>query len=427
MIAADTIAAPATAPGPAAVGMVRISGPQAFAVAGRVCRRWPAVVDARRAVRTAFQRDGAVFDEGIALPFVGPASYTGEDLVELHGHGGHALRVLLDAVLAAGARIADPGEFSQRAYLNGKLDLAQAEAVAQLITAQTDRALRVARAALGGSVSREVEALERALGALRGRVEGILDFEAESAGAEVGLDIEVRALSAWARRLADGYRSGRRLFARSEVVLAGPVNAGKSSLFNALCGEDRALVDASPGTTRDLVTADWELDGMPLRLCDSAGWRDAVGVEARGIEKGRDAAQVAALVLWVCPAGSMEPPPDAGWLRVAAKVDLAPKVRLDPGVVPVSVVAGTGLSALRAAISARLMPGADEEIQGVTERQAMAFGQASEALERASGTPELELAAEELALASRALATVRGEGIGPEVIDEVFRQFCIGK
>lgn len=427
MIAGDTIAALATGAGPSAIAVVRISGPRAFELGQKLCLRWREPLQPRVARYSPFVRAGQPFDAGLYLAFPGPASYTGEDLLELHGHGGAAARVLLQAAVEQGARLAAPGELSERAFLNGKLDLVQAESVAALIAAQTERALRAAASGLGGALSEQVDEFENALISLRGRVEGLIDFPAEAEGAEVGLQESVAALGAKVRALAGSYARGRRLFGRSEVVLVGPVNAGKSSLLNALAGEERALVDAEPGTTRDLVTADVELRGMPLRLVDTAGWREARGVEARGIARGRDAAARAELVVWVTSVEALEPPPEPDWIAVAAKRDLQPGSPLPEGVIAVSARTGEGLDALRAAVAVRLDAGGEDERLVVTERQALELTRAAEALERASVSVGVELVAEELALASRALEQVRGRGSDADVVEAVFRQFCIGK
>ena len=423
----DTIAAPATAPGPAAVGIVRLSGPDAFEIGRRICARWPEPLEPRRAFTTDFLRDGRVFDAGLALAFPGPGSYTGEDVLELHGHGGHATQALLAAVVAAGARLAEPGEFTQRAFHSGKVDLVQAEAVAQLISAQSERALQAAARGLGGSLSEKLEELEDAVLDFHGRIEGLLDFPAEAEGAESGLSEALSMLASDVEALAATFSRGRRLFVRSEVVLAGPVNAGKSSLLNALMGEERALVDADPGTTRDLVTADCERAGLPLRLVDTAGWREASGVEARGIALGRAAAGRAELVLWVTPIDSFEVPPDSRWLSVVTKRDLDPMRQLAPGSLGVSVRTGEGLDALWGAIVERLGVGGDDALLIGVERQAEGLRVASAALRRAAGQGELELAAEDLTSAREALASVRGKAVEGDALDRVFRQFCIGK
>jgi tRNA modification GTPase len=410
------------------VGIVRLSGPEALRLARAVAPALPAAPPPRTALRSPFVRAGAAFDEGLVLFFPAPRSYTGEEVVELHGHGGLATQTLLAAVLEAGARPAEPGEFTQRAFLQGQLDLVQAEAVALLIAAQSERALRAARAALGGSLSSRIAALQQALQALRGRVEGLLEFPAESEGAEAGLPEAARALAGEVHTLARTYARGRRLFTRARVVLAGPVNAGKSSLLNALVGEERALVDEEPGTTRDPVVAEHTVEGLPLQLVDTAGWRDASGVEARGIERGRAAAREADLVLWVTATAAPEPPPEPGWLGVASQRDRHPGP-VPPGFLGVSAHTGEGLAELWREIARRLggAPGEDEAVVA-RERQARGLTEAGEALERAAAHgPALELMAEELAGAAVALERVLGSAASGEVMDEVFRQFCIGK
>ncbi|MBS2029902.1 MAG: tRNA modification GTPase [Deltaproteobacteria bacterium] len=427
MKASDTIVAPATAPGPAAVGIVRLSGSEAFSIGRMLCARWPERLEPRKAFFARFVREGDAFDSGLVLPFPGPASYTGEDVLELHGHGGRATQELLAAALACGARLAEPGEFTQRAFVNGKLDLVQAESVAQLIAAQSGRALRVAARGLGGSLSEKLDQLEDAVLDLQGRVEGLLDFPAEAEGAEAGLVEAMSMVAGELEALASTFAQGRRLFVRSEVVLAGPVNAGKSSLLNALVGEERALVDALPGTTRDLVTADCERGGLPLRLVDTAGWREASGVEARGIAVGQAAAERADLVLWVTPIDALEPPPDAGWLHLASKRDLDPARKISDEVIAISARTGAGLDTLWEAVSRRLGAGSEDALVVGVERQALGLGEASAAIRRAAEQGALELVAEELGRARSWLASVRGRALEGDALDRVFRQFCIGK
>jgi tRNA modification GTPase len=424
--AEPTIAALITGAGPAAVAIVRLSGADAFAIARRICGRWPDPLVPRRAFHATFFGDGQPFDSGLVLTFPGPASYTGEDVVELQGHGGHAARRLLEASVAAGARLAEPGEFTRRAYIAGRIDAVQAEAVALLIAAQTDRSLEVAQSNLGGALSATVLDFEEKLTGLRGRVEGLIDFAQEADGAEVGLAEGIRTLAGQVRALAATFSQGRRLFSRSEVVLVGPVNAGKSSLLNAMLGEERALVDAAPGTTRDLVHGDLELDGLPLRLVDTAGWREATGVEARGIAAGQAAAERAEVVLWVVDGQAPVEPPQAGWMRVWNKADLSPVA--GAGWVAVSTRTGAGLEGLRAAIRLRLSAeGEHDERVVTTVRQAQALREAAEALDTASGQELLELLAEDLRRAAGALTRVRGGGMVDGVMDAVFAQFCIGK
>jgi tRNA modification GTPase len=378
-----------------------------------------------------FWRAGAPVDQGLVLVFPGPRSFTGEDVVELQGHGGAAVRAVLQACLEAGARPAAPGEFTQRAFLNHKLDLVQAESIAALIGAQSERALKAAAQALGGSLSAQVGLLQDEGVALQGRVEGLLDFPVESEGAEALLSQELLLLADRLRALAASHSRGRRLFERSRVVLAGPVNAGKSSLLNALLGEERALVDAEAGTTRDLVEADAVVEGLPLRLVDTAGWREAGAgsVEARGIARGQQAASQADLTLWVTSVEALLPAPDPSWLCVATQLDRHLAMSVPAGVVGVSAHTGDGLDVLWKAIVARLSgDGPDPEVLVTQERQALHLRGAADALVRAAGhVPMLELVAEELLLAQQSLAEVRGQGASLDVMDQVFSQFCIGK
>ncbi len=428
-LVADTIAAVATATGPAAIGIVRLSGPDAHRIARAIAPSLPPNPEPQRFVRASFFRRDVAIDEGLVLSFVAPRSYTGEDVVELHGHGGMAVREVLGAALDAGARAAEPGEFTQRAFLNGKLDLVQAEAVARLIGAQSERALRLAHATLGGSLSEQLASFQAEVVALQGRIEGLLDFPAESEGAEHGLREALQQLSVRVGALAKSYSRGRRLFERARVVLAGPVNAGKSSLLNALAGEERALVDAEPGTTRDLVECDLECAGMPVRLVDTAGWREAEGVEARGIARGRTAARAADLTLWVVDVAHAEPSPEPDWLPVANQIDRHPDASVPAGFWAVSALTGAGLSALWSEVGRRLGDVGDESaLLVIQERQALGLQTAADALQRAAEQSEaLELVAEELKWTARALSAVLGQDASQEVMDSVFQQFCIGK
>jgi tRNA modification GTPase len=424
----DTIVAVATAPGPAAVGIVRLSGTESLRIARAIASELAAEPTPRLAHLSLFAAGGAAFDQGLVLYFPAPHSYTGEDVVELQGHGGAATSMLVQAALAAGARGAEPGEFTQRAFLNGKLDLVQAEAVALLIAAQSERAVRTARGALGGDLSARVAGFLEELAVLRGRIEGLLDFPAESEGAETGLAEAFRDLARRVEAIASTYARGRRLFTRARVVLVGEVNAGKSSLLNALVGEERALVDAEPGTTRDLVEVDHVLAGVPVRLVDTAGWREAAGVEARGIARGKDAANDADLVLWVSGLATPAPPPEASWLPVAAQRDRH-REPAPPEFFALSARTGEGLEALRTELARRLgIVASEDEVVVARERQARALTAAADALSRAAAHgPALELTANEAEGAARELAGVLGRGLRDDVMDQVFAQFCIGK
>lgn len=298
----DTIVAVASAPGRGGVGVVRLSGPDAIVVAQKITRLGD--LPARFANYTKFcDVDGAVLDSGLAIAFPGPASFTGEDVVELQGHGSP---IMLDALVRTaikfGARMARPGEFSERAYLNGKMDLAQAEAVADLINAASEASAKAAVRSLQGDFSRLMNGLSETLVRLRVQVEAAIDFPDE--------DIELLAAPGITAMLADlihqvaqiitRTRSGVRLTEGARLVLIGAPNVGKSSVLNRLCGEDRAIVTDIAGTTRDLVREQLQLNGIPVELIDTAGLRDTNdAIEAEGVRRARAAASEADLVLAV--------------------------------------------------------------------------------------------------------------------------------
>ena len=319
MTADDTIVAIATAPGAGGVGIVRLSGADARAIGERICGRRLRVRAAQYARFT--DAHGGTLDDGIALYFAAPASFTGEDVVELQGHGGPVLlRELVARCVALGARQAGPGEFSQRAFLNGKLDLVQAEAIADLIAAGDVRAARAARRSLDGAFSRRVDALMAQLLAIRVHVEAAIDFADESLDTLGGTALFGRlqqARDALAQLRGDAER-GRKLRDGLHVVLAGPPNAGKSSLLNALAGSERAIVTDIAGTTRDVLQETIRIDGVELTLVDTAGLRLADdAIEAEGIRRARGELARADLALAVLDARE----PDAG--RAALASDLA--------------------------------------------------------------------------------------------------------
>ncbi len=439
----DTIAAIATPAGSGAVGIVRVSGSAALAVLERLCGRGGEAWEDRRLVH-AVARDplsGERLDDVLAVAMRGPRSYTGEDVVELHAHGG-ALNVarLLRAVLAAGARVAEPGEFTRRAFSNGRMDLTQAEAVAAVIGASSERALRAAHGQLAGALGARVEALRAEVAGVLAEVEASIDFPDEGLEFASAVELAQRVAATRARvdALAATYGVGRALREGVTVALVGRPNVGKSSLLNALCGEERALVAAEPGTTRDWVEARVVWDGVEVTLIDTAGEREAESdVERRGVALGRARAARADVVVRVedttsAPAayGARE----AGGQDVLVawnKIDLAPA---DAGALGVSAATGAGLESLRAAVMARALgddvDGSDGELVA-TERQrtellgaGAALGQAAEAL--AESRPP-ELVAADLRMAGAALARIHGVDIGTEVLAEVFARFCIGK
>ena len=455
------IAAIATAPGRAGVGVVRVSGRDIARVVDGLIGK---VLTPRLAALAAF-RDaaGAAIDTGLALYFKAPHSYTGEDVLELQGHGGPVvLNLLLARCLELGCRLAEPGEFTRRAYLNGKLDLAQAESVADLIEAASAQAARAAVRSLDGAFSREVHALRDELVTLRMLVEATLDFPDEE------IDFlkrehawtRVDALRAALRAILGRATQGARLRAGLNVVLAGRPNVGKSSLLNALAGEDAAIVTAVPGTTRDRIEKAILIDGMPLNIIDTAGLRESVDeVEMIGMARTREAIGRADVVLHLVDAAAgmtaddariaAELPPAIARLTLMNKIDVAGLAGLAPRCVAsadagdAAAVAGTaiylsaktgaGLDLLRAALKRHAgLEGAGEDVILARARHVDALTRALQCVDAAiphldPAALALELFAEELRLAQEALNTITGEFTPDDLLGEIFGRFCIGK
>ncbi|MBF6023252.1 tRNA uridine-5-carboxymethylaminomethyl(34) synthesis GTPase MnmE [Lysobacter niastensis] len=442
--ARDTIAAIATAPGAGGVGIVRLSGPQSLAIAQALCDRR---LKARHAHHVRFRdADGEAIDDGIALYFAAPASYTGEDVVELQAHGSPAvLHELVARCVALGARRARPGEFSERAFLEGRLDLAQAEAVADLIAAADTRAARAARRALDGEFSRRVEALADELLAIRVHVEAAIDFADEPIDTLGGAQLRAR-LASTATALDDLLRAaerGRRLREGLHAVIVGPPNAGKSSLLNALAGRDRAIVTDIAGTTRDLLHEVVRIDGVELTLVDTAGLREGGdAIEREGMRRARGELERADLAIVVLDARD----PDSGTAAVAESIAAVParlwlhnKADLlaaipEPlaDVVHVSARTGLGLDALHARLR-ELAGGDDTAGEGeftARARHVDALMQAREELAAARVHLDLEaldLAAEGLRLAHDQLGEITGKVRADDLLGHIFASFCIGK
>ena len=418
----ETIAAVSTPPGRGGVAVVRVSGPDAFAVATRLAGRPVDASLAGRFFHAVFKAKGVPLDDGLVLVFAAPRSYTGEDVVEFQCHGGSiAPRRVLEACLAAGARLARRGEFTQRAFLNGRLDLSAAEAVIDLIDAKTDRAADDALARLGGTASAAFAALYAAALDLSSRLEHALDFSEDELPPDFveGLARDVAALRARIAAHLATAREGRLLREGALVVLAGPPNAGKSSLLNALLGERRAIVSSAAGTTRDFLEEGVEIGGWPVRLVDTAGLRATDdGVEAEGVNRAEALIARADLVL----ALDCDRP---GALRLHAKCDLGPGEGL-----PVSAVTGEGLPELRAAIAARLeqraAKGGEANGADVTTRQKEQLEIAAAALARADAA-DLVVAANEMRTAAEALGRILGKVYSDDLLDSIFSRFCVGK
>jgi tRNA modification GTPase len=435
-VSRDTIAAIATAAGRGGIGIVRVSGSAVPAIARAIVGSLPPPRQARRArFRDAH---GAPIDEGLALYFPAPHSYTGEDVLELHGHGGPVvMQVLLRACLDAGARPAEPGEFTRRAFLEGKLDLAQAEAVADLIEASSEQAARAALRSLRGEFSAAIHALASQLVELRALTEAMLDFPEEELDAVHRSDAASRlqALAAAADEVLAKSREGSLLRSGIHVVLAGRPNVGKSSLLNRLAGEERAIVTPIAGTTRDALREPIQIEGVPLTLVDTAGLRESGDeLERLGVERTRRELAQADLVVVVEEAGGAPPSPppiatQAERILVYNKLDLAPRFERPQGALAVSAKTGQGLEELRAAILAAAgWSATGESVFLARERHLRALENARRHIDAARRELDRwEVFAEELRLAHAALGTITGEFTSDDLLGEIFGRFCIGK
>jgi len=438
-IARDTVAAIATPVGRGGIGVVRLSGPRVPDIAKSVLGRLPAP---RHATLAAF-RDlrGERIDEGLALYFPAPHSYTGEAMLELQGHGGPVvLQTLLGACLEAGARVGEPGEFTRRAFLEGKLDLAQAEAVADLIDAASREAARSALRSLSGEFSAAVRALVARLTELRVLTEAMLDFPEEDVDSLHRTDAAGRlaAVRADLIDLLAKSRQGSLLATGIRVVLAGRPNVGKSSLLNRLAGEERAIVTPLAGTTRDALREPIEIGGVPIILVDTAGLRPSRDeIERLGMERTRLELASAAVVLAVFEAGASAGPLDdlpAGAARIDVfnKLDLALRFVPTGGqhpAVAVSAKTGAGMDALRAAIlRAAGWSSTGESVFLARQRHLDALERAREHLAAAAReSGRWEFFAEELRLAQVALGEITGELSADDLLGEIFARFCVGK
>lgn len=434
----DTVYAPASGFGRAAVCVVRISGPKTREILTRIAGGVPS---ARRMSlrRLVDPNDGSTLDEALVVFFPGPHSFTGEDQAELQIHGGLAVR---QAVLAAlsriqGCRPAEPGEFTRRAFLAGRMDLTAVEGLADLIDAETEGQRRQALRQLGGGLGALAEEWRSELIRIQALLEAALDFADEG---DVPDTLEEQALAAATilaaaieGLLAQG-RSGERLREGFHVVLAGPPNAGKSTLLNALARRDVAIVSPVPGTTRDVIEARCDLDGLPVIFADTAGLRETVDmIEEQGVARARGRMEEADLVVWLDPADDPAPPEEgasfegsARLLHVATKIDLA---RPSPGAdIAISAASGEGLPALLDAIAgaAREALGAGDALV-TRERHRVALEEAGMAIRRGLRVAETELFAEEIRLAGRALGRISGRVDVEDVLDRLFSSFCIGK
>ena len=439
MTGTDTIVAVATPPGVGGIGVVRLSGPAACAIARRLTGR--EALQARHAAYGAIldPATGVVLDDGLILYFPAPHSYTGADVVELQGHGSP---VLLETIVAAavdlGARRARPGEFTEQAFLNGRLDLAQAEAVADLIHAQTAQAARLARSSLDGALAAELEPVARAIRDERVVIEAEIDFGETDLESEAAADIARRAaeLGGHVQALIERLRPARYYARGVRLALLGAPNVGKSSLMNRLAESEVAIVTDRPGTTRDVLRSPIAIHGMPVEIIDTAGLHTSDDpVERIGMERARAAATGADLILELRDLTRPEAVPDLSAtgaiprLLVWNKADQAPPTaRQSEAGLRISALTGAGIEALKQTIAERLgVAAAAEQSFSVRGRHLDGLAAVVEHLGRIDAAAPPDLIAEELRLAERALDELLGRQDHEALLGEIFAGFCIGK
>jgi len=446
----STIAAVATALGPAGIAIIRVSGPETRTVLTAAVRTatWADTPRELRRIRVYAKENDEAIDDGLAVFFPGPRSFTGEDMAELHVHGGSQnVSRVLTAILGHGAIPACPGEFSERAYANGKMDLAEAEAIQALIHSRSATAARVARRQIDGALGRALTDAGAPLQDALARIEAAIDFPEEVGDPDPqALADRIRAAQGRIRRLSDDARLGRKLHEGAVVVLAGAPNAGKSSLLNQLAGTERAIVTELPGTTRDLLREEIEIQGIPVTIVDTAGLRPTSDrVESIGVERATDAVETADVVIHIrditVPTSSEICLPRAPDLIVWNKIDLTADhgpFHAAASNVPecrVSAATGAGIDTLRGQI-ARVLVGTeystDAELPLVTHsRHEHALSLALVALERAlDSVAELapvDCVAVDLHDALLHLGSITGGGTREDIIRSIFATFCLGK
>lgn len=446
MSATETICAIATPPGVGGVGVIRISGPLSRPIAKQMLG---VALQPRKAHFTRFKDDqGQTIDSGIALLFIAPASFTGEDVLELQGHGGpQILQMLMSRILALGARPARPGEFSERAFLNNKLDLVQAEAIADLIESGTQASARAAQRSLEGVFSEAVNKLQQELIDLRVFVEAAMDFPDEEIDFLADSDVLERLGRAGQHlsTLLDQAHQGQLLRDGINIAIAGQPNAGKSSLLNALAGRESAIVTDIPGTTRDVLREHISLDGLPVHIADTAGIRDSTDkIEAEGVRRARVTLSTSDMVLLVIDSSQalapqlslkIEVPENIPCIEVYNKLDLtSEKTSVDEALLQVRVSAKTGQGLQNLICLVKDIVGASGSYEGAFSARTRHL----DALQRTwdhikNGQQQLEqynapeTLAEELRLAQKVLGEITGEYLPDDLLGAIFSSFCIGK
>lgn len=449
---ADTIAAVSTSMGEAAISIIRVSGPHALEISSQVLHhRRPFATLSPRTAHLVEARDhqGFTLDQGVAILFNSPSSYTGEHTVEFHGHGGLLVtQRVLEAFLSAGARPADPGEFTQRAFLNGKMDLTQAEAVMDLIHAQSTLAVRAANEQLSGVIGREAEALRTPLIDVLAHIEAYIDFPEEDISPDTGTALNSRLdqLIEHTRSLLDTAEQGRILRNGARTVIVGEPNVGKSSLLNCLLGFERAIVSTTAGTTRDTIEEVIQVHGIPLRLVDTAGLRESADeIERIGIQRTQNELERADLILEVVDSSkpsaasqviNLSPSAQGRHLLILNKADLGlhPDWQSSPHAIPISCVNRTGLEALRDAIRSIVFRATNlspDHPVAINTRHKHCFQRVETHLKAAQSALQSQSAPEFIALDLREALHALGEVIGhtdvEQILDVIFSSFCIGK
>ncbi len=451
-VEAETIAAVATAPGESGIAVVRISGPAALEIADRIFRCRPPRPSARPSHQAVFGRvisaDGETLDEALFLPMRAPRSYTGEDVVEIQCHGGLAVpRAVLAAAYAAGARPAEPGEFTRRAFCNGKLDLTQAEAVLDLVRAQSDRTAQLATRQLRGGLRRRVDEIYATAMSAAAEVEAAIEFSEYVDTEQDTMPVlqKIQTTRRMISRLLERERAGAIIRCGIRVAIGGKVNVGKSTLFNALLGRDRAIVSRHPGTTRDIIEEPILCNGIVLRLADTAGIRSPkCEVEAEGIRRATEVLSDSDIVIYVVDASEevseielkyIAELPAEKLVVVANKVDLVPSFKppeIGFPVLPVSAINGDGISRLMERIIEMASKGNDFDEAYVSERHADLLKKADISLSVAerlvsSGESYHAPAATNIRRSLNYLGEITGQVFHGELLESIFAKFCVGK